>query len=140
MSQRRALSAAQVSTLENDGVHWVAPSLYLQIRSHGTRSWLFRYSRNRENQWMGLGAVSETSLTVAREEAALLRVKVRRGGDPMAERQQAAREAEATKPSPKVSTFAACAGSTCRAQVPLADRHGPVANRLHRALRRTNQT
>lgn len=46
MSQRRALSAAQVNALAADGVHRVAPSLYLQIRPQGTRSWLFRYSRN----------------------------------------------------------------------------------------------
>ena len=43
-----------VYALTKEGVHWVAPSLYMQVRDHGTRSWLFRYSRNGTNQWMGL--------------------------------------------------------------------------------------
>lgn len=109
MSQRRALSAAQVNALAADGVHWVAPSLYLQIRPQGTRSWLFRYSRNGENQWMGLGAASDKALTEARDEAALLRIKVRRGGDPVAEREQAAEAAQAAKPRSKAPSFAECA-------------------------------
>lgn len=106
MSQQRALTAAQVTALKDHGVHWVAPSLYLQIRPQGTRSWLFRYSRNGENQWMGLGALADKSLTEARDEAAVLRVQVRRGGDPMAEREQVA---VAAKPRTKAPTFAECA-------------------------------
>jgi integrase len=107
MSQHRALTAAQVSALTADGVHWVAPSLYMQIRAaQGTRSWLFRYSRAGENQWMGLGAVADKSLTEARDEAAVLRVQVRKGGDPMAEREQVA---IAAKPRTKAPTFADCA-------------------------------
>lgn len=106
MSQRRALTSTQVNALVADGVHWVAPSLYLQIRPQGTRSWLFRYSRNGENQWMGLGAASEKSLTEARDQSAVLRVQVRKGGDPMGEREQVAAK---TKPRPKPPTFADCA-------------------------------
>ena len=106
MSQRRALTSTQVTALSADGVHWVAPSLYLQIRPQGTRSWLFRYSRNGENQWMGLGAAADKSLTEARDEAAVLRVQVRKGGDPMGEREQVAPKA---KPRPKAPTFADCA-------------------------------
>ena len=86
MSQHRALTATQVTALKDHCVHWVAPSLYLQIRPQGTRSWLFRYSRNGENQWMGLGAFADKPPSEARDEVALLRVEVRRGGDPMAER------------------------------------------------------
>ena len=52
----RSLSAAQVAAIKDDGVHRVAPSLYLQVREQGTRSWLFRYSKNGQNQWMGLQA------------------------------------------------------------------------------------
>jgi hypothetical protein len=87
MAARRALTTTQVTALTEHNVHWVAPSLYLQIRPQGTRSWLFRYSRNGENQWMGLGSVEEKSLGEARDEAATLRVSIRRGGDPMAEKQ-----------------------------------------------------
>ena len=65
--------------IKDDGVHRVAPSLYLQIREQGTRSWLFRYSRNGRNQWMGLGSLQDKPLTEARDEAAMLRVLVKRG-------------------------------------------------------------
>jgi hypothetical protein len=106
MSQRRALTSAQVTALSADSVHWVAPSLYLQIRPQGTRSWLFRYSRNGENKWMGLGAVADKSLTEARDEAAVLRVNVRKGGDPMGEREQVAASA---RPRTEAPTFADCA-------------------------------
>ena len=58
MSAPRSLTATQVAAIKEDGVHWVAPSLYLQVRAgQGTRSWLFRYSRNGKNQWMGLDSV-----------------------------------------------------------------------------------
>ncbi|HWA18350.1 MAG TPA: integrase arm-type DNA-binding domain-containing protein [Devosia sp.] len=105
---KRALTAAQVAALTDYDVHWVAPSLYLQIRPQGTRSWLFRYSRNGKNQWMGLGSVRNKSLSEARDEAAPLGVKVRKGGDPMAEREEAQEKA---KPRTKanVPSFAECA-------------------------------
>ena len=105
---KRALTATQVAALSDHTVHWVAPSLYRQIRPQGTRSWLFRYSRNGENQWMGLGALVDKALTEARDDAAMMHVLVKRGGDPMGEK----REAEAVaKPSgkTKASTFAECA-------------------------------
>ncbi len=108
MAQKRALTAAQVTALSKEGVHWVAPSLYLQIRNHGTRSWLFRYSRNGSNQWMGLGSVEDKTLSAARDEAAMLRVMVKRGEDPIASKRQvqAQRKIEL---KPKVPTFAECA-------------------------------
>jgi hypothetical protein len=108
MAQRRALTSSQVAALKDEGVHWVAPSLYLQIRPQGTRSWLFRYSREGENQWMGLGALAEKPVSEARDEAAMLRVAVRRGDDPMAEKQQ---QREKSGPRVKVPTFAECAES-----------------------------
>ena len=103
---KRALTATQVAALSDHTVHWVAPSLYLQIRPQGTRSWLFRYSHGGENQWMGLGSLADKPLTEARDEAAMLRVLVKRGGDPMGEK----RDAEA-KPSGKTKapTFSECA-------------------------------
>jgi integrase len=105
---KRALTATQVAALSDHAVHWVAPSLYLQIRPQGTRSWLFRYWRDGQNQWMGLGALADKPLSEARDEAAMLRVLVKRGGDPMADK----RQVEATarpKTKAKVPTFAECA-------------------------------
>jgi integrase len=106
MASRRALTASQVSALKEHGVHWIAPSLYLQIRPQGTRSWLFRYSRDGENQWMGLGALADKPLGEARDEAAELRAKIRRGADPFGEK-QIKQESKPTKS--KVPTFAECA-------------------------------
>jgi integrase len=103
---KRALTASQVAALTKHGVHPVAPSLYLQIRPQGTRSWPFRYSRNGENQWLGLGASTDKTLSEARDEAAELRVRVRRGSDPLAEREKAA---TVTKPKKKAPSFADCA-------------------------------
>jgi hypothetical protein len=106
MAQRRALTGAQVTALRDEGVHWVAPSLYLQIRPQGTRSWLFRYSRDGQNQWMGLGAFADKGLGEARDEAAVLRAEVRRGKDPMGDREAVAAE---RKSRVKVPSFAECA-------------------------------
>ena len=92
---RRALTVTQVNALDKDGVHWIAPSLYLQIRNQqGTRSYLFRYGRDGENQWLGLGSVAHKPLSEARDEAAELRALVRRGGDPLAVREQKAASEE----------------------------------------------
>jgi hypothetical protein len=77
------LTAAQVTALDKDGVQWIAPSLYLQIRQgQGTKSYLFRWGKDGENQWMGLGSVADTSLSEIRDEATQLRSLVRKGGDP----------------------------------------------------------
>ncbi|MDO8360960.1 MAG: Arm DNA-binding domain-containing protein, partial [Devosia sp.] len=105
---KRALTATQVAALSDHTVHWVAPSLYLQIRPQGTRSWLFRYFREGENQWMGLGALADKPLTEARDEAAMLRVLVKRGGDPMGEKRNAEVAAK-PKSEAKVPTFTDCA-------------------------------
>src|SRR3954451_22666508 len=109
MSVRRSLTAAQVAAIKDDGVHGVAPSLYMQVRAgQGTRSWLFRYSRNGTNQWMGLGSVEDKPFTEARDEAAMLRVLVKRGEDPIASK----REVEAKRhiaDKPKAPTFDECA-------------------------------
>src|SRR3569623_1130472 len=109
MSAPRSMTAAQVNAIRDDGVHRVAPSLYLQVRAgQGTRSWLFRYSRNNTNQWMGLGSVEDKPFSDARDEAAMLRVLVKRGEDPIANK----REVEAKRQieeKPKAPTFDECA-------------------------------
>jgi len=109
MSARRSLTATQVAAIRDDGVHWVAPSLYMQVRTgQGTRSWLFRYSRNDTNQWMGLGSVEDKPFTEARDEAAMLRVLVKRGEDPIAQK----REVEAkrqTEEKSRAPSFDECA-------------------------------
>jgi hypothetical protein len=58
MASRRALTATQVSALKKHGVHWIAPSLYLQIRPQGTRSWR-RHNRSENPSGAG-GGISAT--------------------------------------------------------------------------------
>ncbi|MEO7221077.1 MAG: tyrosine-type recombinase/integrase, partial [Devosia sp.] len=71
---------------------------------------LFRYSRDGENQWMGLGALADKPLTEARDEAVMLRVLVKRGSDPMAEKREGAEVKSKPKADKsKVPTFAECA-------------------------------
>jgi len=82
MARKRALSAREVDAIKATGVHWVAPSLYMQIRLQGTRSWLFRCSIDGKNHWAGLGACRDVPLTKARDEADRRRLAVRAGADP----------------------------------------------------------
>lgn len=109
VSARRSLTATQVSAIKEDGVHWVAPSLYMQVRTgQGTRSWLFRYSRNDTNQWMGLGSTEEKPFTEAREEAAMLRVLVKRGEDPIAQKREVEAKRQVEEKA-KAPSFDECA-------------------------------
>src|SRR5690606_31032040 len=80
MVRVRALSAREVEAIKKPGVHWVAPSLYLQVRDDGTRSWLLRYMRNGKTHWHGLGPVRDVTLQEARDRAEELRVAIRRHG------------------------------------------------------------
>src|SRR3569623_2142233 len=109
MSAPRSMTAAQVNAIRDDGVHRVAPSLYLQVRAgQGTRSWLFRYSRNNTNQWMGLGSVEDKPFSDARDEAAMLRVLVKRGEDPIANKREVETKRQIEE-KPKAPTFDECA-------------------------------
>jgi integrase len=111
VARSRALSLAQVNALQAKGNHWVAPSLYLQIRpDRGSRSWLFRYERAGKTAWLGLGpaaGILPVSLTDARDKAERLRIAVRDGADPLAEAR--ARRTPAAKEESTAPTFARCA-------------------------------
>ena len=63
-----------------------------------------RYGRNGQNQWLGLGSVVDKPLREARDEAAELRSRVRRGVDLLAEC-----EGATSGKKPKVPSFAECA-------------------------------
>ncbi|MDP1730297.1 MAG: integrase arm-type DNA-binding domain-containing protein [Devosia sp.] len=112
----RTLSAAQVAALTAHTVHRVGPSLYVQIRSQGTRSWLFRYSRQGKNNWVGLGSARDVTLGKASEAAERMRVEVRDGVDPLS-RKRAAR-ADARTATANIPTFAQCAERTIETHRP----------------------
>ena len=64
----RDLTARQVAALTKPGFHRVARGLYIQIRPPASRAWLFRYSRNGRNVWLGLGRVDIVTMEAAKRK------------------------------------------------------------------------
>ncbi len=110
MVRRRALSQKEAVGLREIGMHWVADNLYLQIREQGTRSWLFRYWVNGKPKVIGLGPTRDNSLAEAKNQADRLRIQIRDGADPAADKKAARLEKQeqhaAATPTP---SFEECA-------------------------------
>jgi len=68
------------------GRHADGDGLYLLVKDTGARSWLLRVQCGKRRRDIGLGSLSDLSLSEAREQAAALRKVARAGGDPIAER------------------------------------------------------
>jgi hypothetical protein len=98
-------SATQVAALEAYGVHWIAPSLNLQIRQQQGTGPGSSPRPGRAALVTLTGVPSRTNLSEARDEAAELRSGVRRVIDLLSDR--VAGIAKVTKA--KVPTFAQCA-------------------------------
>lgn len=79
------------------GRHTDGNGLQLLVKQTGARSWVYRFTLNGKTREVGLGSADAggRSLADARDEAAALRVKVKSGVDPIAERAQEAAEARA---------------------------------------------
>lgn len=102
---RRALTSQQVAAITQQGIHWCAPNLVLQVKPNGARSYLFRYRVNGKEFNYGLGAARDVPYREARERAEELRVHVRKGGHPVEERRAQRAEAKAAQPTKAVPTF-----------------------------------
>jgi integrase len=89
------LSSRLIHTLTEPGRYRDADGLYLQVREHGRRSWLFRYMLHGRARSMGLGPYPDVSLVDARAGAAEARRLLREGRDPIAERAALAAAASA---------------------------------------------
>ena len=63
------------------GMHADGNGLYLDVQPSGSRSWILRTLVRRKRRDIGLGGLSTTSLAEAREEAAKLRARARKGED-----------------------------------------------------------
>jgi integrase len=63
------------------GMHADGNGLYLQVQESGSRSWILRTMVRGKRRDIGLGGLSTTALAEAREEAAKLRAKARKGED-----------------------------------------------------------
>ncbi|MCW1403265.1 integrase arm-type DNA-binding domain-containing protein [Novosphingobium sp. MW5] len=79
------------------GRHADGGGLHLLVKESGARSWVYRFMLKGRSRDIGLGAAGPggISLADARDQAAVLRLKVKAGIDPLEERQQEAAQAAA---------------------------------------------
>ena len=77
------LTEAKIRTLTKIGFHPDGAGLYLQIRSGGVRSWIYRFTLNGRVRDQGLGRLADVSLVKAREKASAARALVDDGIDPI---------------------------------------------------------
>ena len=87
------------------GRHADGGGLQLLVKPSGARSWVYRFMLAGKSRDVGLGAAGPggMSLADARDEAAALRLKVKAGTDPLAERERNAAQALATAQAAKVA-------------------------------------
>lgn len=94
---RRALhklSARQVEAAKAPGYVGDGGGLWLQVSPTGTKSWVFRFTRNGRAREMGLGALHTVSLARAREKAREARELLVDGLDPLEARTAERRTAD----------------------------------------------
>ncbi|WP_353056199.1 Arm DNA-binding domain-containing protein [Janthinobacterium sp. JC611] len=77
------LTALAVSKAKTPGYFGDGAGLYLQVSKTGTKSWIFRYTRERKQREMGLGAVHTVTLAEARGKARDCRALLLEGKDPL---------------------------------------------------------
>src|SRR3546814_3436536 len=87
------LSARKVETLSKPGWYNDGGGLYLRITEDRPTKWVYIFKRDTKRREMGLGALADVSLAVARELAASARQMVKDGLDPIEERKAAVAKA-----------------------------------------------
>jgi integrase len=103
---RKALTTRTVQTV-GDGWHHDAHGLYLQVTANGAgRSWVYRYSRNGKQHYVGLGPAHTISLATAREMARECRELRLRDIDPLQAKR--VRRDESRLATVKQMTFGQC--------------------------------
>lgn len=92
MAAINKLTAKQITTLPV-GLHGDGGNLYLSVRPGGSRQWVMRYRHGGRQRELGLGGAGAHALTLAaaRSAAEKVRVQLRQGLDPLAEREVAAK-------------------------------------------------
>lgn len=113
------------------GRHADGGGLHLLVKQSGARSWVYRFMLNGKARDVGLGPAAGSdavTLADARDKAAALRLQVKAGVDPIAERQRMAAEALAAAQAAKVAgiTFQAVADAY------IADHEHSWRNAKHR--------
>jgi integrase len=104
-----ALTQKRIEKLTAPGRHGDGHGLYLQVQSRTNKSWLFRYTFNRRERFMGLGPLHTIELEEARERARQARKALLDGADPLAVR--SAEAAQRALEAARTITFEAAANA-----------------------------
>lgn len=80
------LKPLQIERTRKPGRFSDGGGLYLAVSKAETKAWAFLYMRDGRRRELGLGALQDVPVTVAREKAAALRAVLDKGGDPQVER------------------------------------------------------
>jgi integrase len=107
MVKASKLTHLQASKLKAPGLYGDGAGLWLKVTDHGSKSWIFRFTFEGRERWMGLGSYPDVSIAEARENATDLRKMVRSGIDPLQAKQDRAAASLAVKA--KAVTFDWCA-------------------------------
>jgi len=103
------LSAVGVNKLTAPGYHCDGAGLYLQVSKAGSKSWIFRFTREKKQREMGLGPLHTITLAEARVKAKDCRTLLLDGKDPLDAR-LATKVADALERA-KMLTFDQCAAA-----------------------------
>lgn len=87
---QNSLTARFVETVTEPGKHFDGHGLFLRVRANGGKQWVQRITIRGKRSELGLGSPPAVSLAMARKMALENRGKAMLGGDPLAERRQAA--------------------------------------------------
>jgi len=87
----KALSVKAINSLKEPGRYSDGGGLYLEIDASGSKRWVLRIVAGGRRRDIGLGGLRDVSLAEAREKTSALRRIARAGGDPVAEKRNAAR-------------------------------------------------
>ncbi len=135
----KALTPLQVKNAK-PGRHTDGEGLHLLVKKSGARSWVYRFMLNGKARDVGLSqcpesievlqktGAKELTLSQARDVAAIYRMKVKAGIDPLAARQDAAAMAEADKKA----RLAASVTFRAIAETYIAMKEGSWRNPKHR--------
>ncbi len=105
--QLHVLTARGVQSKGKPGYYADGGGLYLQVSRAGTKSWLFRFSRDGRAREMGLGPLHAVSLAQARDKALGCRQLLAEGSDPIDARTATATAVKLAEARSK--TFRECA-------------------------------
>lgn len=111
--QTAKLTALAVSKTKKPGYYGDGAGLWLQVSPSGSKSWIFRYTRNKRSREMGLGPLHTVSLSEARERARECRQLLLDGKDPL--EQKRAGQLREQLEAAKAVTFDQCAAAYIKA-------------------------